>query len=685
MENKMLKNMGKAAGGKNILENIALVLLAFYPLRHISWGLDLWDTGYNYANFQYMGTEHMDPMWLFSTYLANAAGNLLTRLPNGGTLLGMNLYTALFASALGLLGYFFCTRALRIPKPAAFAGEFIALSLCWCPTALLYNYLTYILFLGCVILLYYGLTKEKKGCLIAAGACLGTNVLVRFSNLPEMAMIVAVWAYDVILWLEGRKEGKGWRRLLSHTGWCLLGYAAALAVLLGWIQLRYGLDEYGAGIARLFAMTDNAADYKPTAMIMGLIGSYVENLYWAVRIFVIVAGGLLAFMAAGLVEGLLGGAGKKPEGSNPHALPRTVSAAARVLHAGVRVLWVAVCAVMLWWLYHRKFCSFLFQSYDSMLRPGILFLMLAMFIAAVRIFHRNTPREERLISGMLILVILLTSLGSNNGVYPSLNNLFVAAPYTLWESWRFIKCVKDKKLKHNLIISPFPVKGVLIAFLAMCFFQFGFFGAFFSFAEATGVQDVSARVENNDILKNIGMSPQKAQWMTEIGSYVEENGLRGKEVILYGNIPALSYYLQMPSAFNPWSSLDSYSRGAMEQALAEVSSGMSAEALSEMSEGMAGEALPGDASAAAAGGRSGKEAAGVAGKEAPVIIIDWEYTLYMRGGTGALEAAGIGERRRNEIAKDEKLPLLIDFMERWGYRQDFDNGKFTVYRRLKAE
>ena len=254
MENKMLKNMRRVAGGKNILENIALVLLAFYPLRHISWGLDLWDTGYNYANFQYMGTEHMDPMWLFSTYLANAAGNLLTRLPNGGTLLGMNLYTALFASALGLLGYFFCTRALRIPKPAAFAGEFIALSLCWCPTALLYNYLTYILFLGCVILLYYGLVKEKKGCLIAAGACLGTNVLVRFSNLPEMAMIVAVWAYDVILWLEGRKEGKGWRRLLSHTGWCLLGYAAALAVLLGWIQLRYGLDEYGAGIARAFCV-----------------------------------------------------------------------------------------------------------------------------------------------------------------------------------------------------------------------------------------------------------------------------------------------------------------------------------------------------------------------------------------------------------------------------------------------
>ena len=50
-----------------ILENLFVVILVFYPLRHITWGLDLWDTGYNYANFQYMGTKHMDSMWLFST------------------------------------------------------------------------------------------------------------------------------------------------------------------------------------------------------------------------------------------------------------------------------------------------------------------------------------------------------------------------------------------------------------------------------------------------------------------------------------------------------------------------------------------------------------------------------------------------------------------------------------------
>ena len=520
-------------------------------------------------------------------------------------------------------------------------------------------------------MLYYGLVKEKRGCLIAAGACLGTNVLVRFSNLPEMAMIAAVWAYDVILWTEERNaarsgvQGAGkpgfWRRLFSHTGWCLLGYVSALGVLLGWIQLRYGLDEYAAGIARLFSMTDNATDYKPAAMLMGLIGVYVENLYWVARIFVIIAGGLAVFAAAGFVEGLLDRGGK------------IMRMAAQAVHVAIRVLWGAVCIAMLWWLYARKFCSFMYYTYDSMLRPGVLFLMLAMFIAVIRIFHRKSPREEKLISGMVILIIFLTSLGSNNNVYPSLNNLFIAAPYTLWESWRFVRDVKDKKFRHNITLASFPVKGILIAFLAMCLFQFGLFGAGFSFAEATGVQDVSARVENNEVLKNIGMSPQKAQWMTEIGSYVEENGLRGREVILYGNIPALSYYLQMPSAFNPWSCLDSFSRGAMEEALEEVSAGMW------------GEEAPGEASDGSFEETPGEVSAEIDKKEAPVIIMDWEYVLYLEEGTAALEAAGIDERRRNKIAEDEKLLLLRDFMERWGYRQTFENGKFYVYRSIPGE
>lgn len=629
-----------AAGIKNIGENLFIVILAFYPLRHVRWGLDLMDTGYNYANFVYMGTEHMDPMWLFSTWLSNVAGHFLTKLPGGGRLVGMNIYTGLFVSLLALAGYFFCTRKLSVRPWVAFLGEMAAISLCWCPTALLYNYMTYVLFMGCFILLYLGLTKDKKEYLIGAGVCLGANVLVRFSNLPEAAMILAVWGYDAIDARERRLvfrdtigQGTGmrplveegfWKRILRHTGWCLLGYLSALLLLFGCIHIWYGMGEYVKGISRLFRMTETAADYKATAMVANMLRDYTDHLYWVVRMGVFLAGGMLLSMGAGLVKG------------------RWAAAAGKVARAGS----IAASIAMVGWLYYRDaegvrtlFCTFAFYSYDSILRPGILFLMLTMFIAAVRVFHPRSRKEDRLLGGMLILVVLLTSLGSNNRTLPSMNNLFIAAPYTLQACLEFIVRCRDKKIAC-VTIPAFPVKCVLSAFLLICLFQFGGFGVKFAFAEGTGVQDISARVENNEILKDMGMSEEKAEWMRSISAYVNDNGLQGQEVILYGpartlSIPALSYYLQMPAAFNPWINLASYSSAAMEEDMREL------------------------------------------GQERPVVILENIAALYEEGDREAMAEAVRGYPEEESLY--EKLEMILDFMQQNGYVQTFRSEKFAVY------
>lgn len=636
------------------MQAVFVLILGLYPLRHIHWGLDLWDTGYNYANFEYMGLEHMDPMWLFSTYLANGVGHFLTKLPFGDSLVGMNLYTGLFVSVLALMGYFFCTRKLGIPSVTAFVGEFAAISLCWCPTALLYNYLTYVLFLGCVILLYKGLAEGKGGCLFAAGICLGTNVLVRFSNLPEAAMILAVWAYGVIEALEmrgivkagltggpkkraleravpekGTAESSGaFMRTVRRTLWCLGGYLAALAVLLGYIHIRYGLDSYIAGILRLFAMTDNAEDYKAASMVMGMIGAYIENLYWVIRIFVIVAGGMILF---GMVDFL----------TDRLKFFRGHAKLAVWTGRGVRALWAAVCICMLGWLYYRGFCALEYYHYGAILRPGILFLMLSMLVAVIRIIHPGSPKEEKLISGMVVLVILLTPLGSNNKLYPSLNNLFVAAPYTLWQCCRFFRMRDWGRIPGRIRVNAFPAKGVVAAFLALFLVQSVLFGKDFVFAESTGVQNVSEVVENNEVLEGVIMSPQRAEWMRSISAYVEENGLKGREVILYGSVPALSYYLQMPSAFNPWSDLASYSLETMEQDLAEVSAEMET--------------------------------------ARPVVILEDTYASYLEGGAEALEEQGVPDQNIQMIREDPKWGLLMDFLDEYGYGQTFRNEKFGIW------
>ncbi len=607
------------------------IIMLLYPLRHVHWGIDLWDTGYNYANFQYMGLEHMDSMWLYSTYLANALGHLFTKLPFGQTLIGLNVYTELLVSLLAIMGYWFMTRKLEVKPWVAFLGEWVAISLCWCPTALLYNYLTYVLFTACVILLYLGLTKEKNGYLVAAGVCLGVNVFVRFSNLPEAALIVAVWVYAVLVGREKKEKfGSIFSRAFETTVYCLGGYLVAVIVLLGYMHVRYGLSNYIEGIMRLFAMTDNATDYKATSMIMGVIGTYVENLYWAIRIGVIVVAGVLFFAVSKWIGAHLGLFAKNEKHQ-------------KALKWVTQAIWCAVCVAMLVWLYARGFCDTIFYAYGSMLRPGILFLMLAMLIALIRIVQPKTSKEVKLISGLLILVILLTSIGSNNGVYPSINHLFLVAPYCFWQIYEFFVKAKEWSFK-GVTFCAFPVKGIIAAFIAMFVFQSSGFGAGFTFAEATGVQNVTATVDNNEVLTGVKMNPERAQWMEEISAYVAEQGLEGREVILYGQLPALSFYLQMPSAFNPWSDLRSYNIETMQAALDD---------------------LNGDI-------ELGKS-------ERPVVIVESDYARHAQGGSDALKALDRTVDRIHTIENDEKWYALSEFMAELGYQVTFMNDKFAVW------
>lgn len=640
------KRKGTQENRDVIWKLLASVILLLYPIRHIYWGIDLWDTGYNYANFQYMGFEHMDSMWLFSTYIANAAGHFLTGLPGAGSLAGMNFYTGLFVSILALTGFWFCTEKLHIPTGLTFLGELTAISLCWCPTALLYNYLTYVFLLACVILLYLGLTGRKKWYLFCAGICLGINVLVRFSNLPEAALIVGVWAYAIIEALEEQKGcpkknwktlGKvAWKQIWSHTLWCMGGYLSALLLLLGYLQLRYGLDKYFAGICRLFAMTEDATDYKASSMIMGLVGTYVENLYWMVRIgFFVVIGMLLFSIVRTVME--TRSMRRRKDGSQIAAY------LCKLVQGMMVVVIVGISLKMLLWLYQKGFCASEYTQYGAILWPGVTFLMLTMGIAVLRILHPDCAKEEKLLSGLVLLVVLLTSLGSNNRVYPSMNNLFVAAPYTLWECWKFLAVRREWKGK-GIVISAFPIKTVLITFMALFLYQSLLFGVYFVFAEGTGISETSATVDNNPILKGIKMQPERAQWMQEITAYVEENDLQGREVLLYGELPALSYYLQMPSAFNPWSDLRSYNLQTMEQDMQELENRIANET-----------------------------------SERPVIIVENRYVRYLEGGRSALELEGLYEQQIQKIVTDEKWELIVNFMENHEYEKTYFNEKFAVY------
>lgn len=660
VKNKIAGTSGQSH--RRLWEFLFVAVLVLYPLRHIAWGLDLWDTGYGYANFEYMGTEHMDPMWLFSTYLTTAIGHFLGLLPGAKTLIGMNFYTGLSISLLAVLGYYFCTKVLKIPAGLVFLGEFTAVSFCWCPTGSFYNYVTYVFFLVSVICLYLGLSRGKGGLLFAAGVALGCNVLARFSNLPEAAMIVGVWAYGIICWLEERREivkssrqsmdfsrensmektdeqkarkkeaGRRLRKkLLQDTGMCLAGYLTALLVLFGYIQIRYGMDAYVRGIQRLFSMTEVATDYTAASMILGMFDWYFQNLYWELRmcVFLIVgmiAVGLLEFAAACVRDSY---AGKD-----------TIKKVLRILEWAVSAL---LAVIMVFWLYRQGFCATEYTHYGAIIWPGVTFLTLTLLVTLWRIFTPSAPREEKLVSGLIFLVIWITSLGSNNKLYPSMNNLFLALPYMYWQFYRFCKYAGSFRWKR-VTISAVPAKCIFGGFFLLFFIQVGLFGRSFVFVEGTGVQELGAQVTNNETLQNVWMSEERAGWMQEISEYVNTGELVGKDVLLYGQIPALSYYLQMPAAFNPWPDLDSYQIAQMEEDMLKMQERMDTDATYR-----------------------------------PVVLLEKKYAIYLEEGEAALKAMQPTEKEWEYIVENPKLMLIGKFMADYGYEKTFENEKFVIY------
>ncbi|MBQ7955126.1 MAG: hypothetical protein IJ282_05200 [Lachnospiraceae bacterium] len=579
-----------------ICEKIVFPIILFlYPLNHICYGVEWADTGYNYANFAYI--DNMDPMWKFSTFLANVVGNFFTHLPFGNHMVGLNFYTGLSISVLALWAYFFFVKKIKMPAVLVFVAEVIAVGLCWCPTSLLYNYLTYILMFAAVICLYQALTGGKKVWFVVAGIALGVNVFVRFSNLAQIAFIVGVWAYGIIC-KKKIKEICGW------TGWCVLGYIIGFGGLLGIICLCYGGREYFSSITRLFGMTQEATEYTAFSMVEAQIRNYVQNLKWW--------GLMMPFMFVGFVGFAV--------------LPRHLLKLKKVGY-------VFCMALVFYWLRNQNMYNFDYNTIESMFQWAVCLLTVSIIMGVYVIFSKKTAPEEKLLCGLTILIALLTPLGSNNHLNASINNLFFGAPVILWMLWKLLARISEKKIwtvkGKQIFLYSYPFKALIGMVVTMLLVQSLLFGATYVFREYNTGKNLNTKVENSDILKGMYTNKEKAALLEETVGYVQENGLTGKEVILYGNIPAVSYFLEMPFAISPWPDLASYNYQVMFDDLSEIK----------------------------------KEIAD--GQEAPVIILDASYGTYLTEG--------------GELPDNRKFALLAEFAAEYEYELKFANEKLMLF------
>ena len=165
------------------------------------------------------------------------------------------------------------------------------------------------------------------------------------------------------------------------------------------------------------------------------------------------------------------------------------------------------------------------------------------------------------------------------------------------------------------------------------------------FSESDGGENLHTKIENNDILRGMKTSPDRAEVLGSLSEYVNTHKLAGQEIILYGQIPSLSYYLKMPFAITSWPDLPSYNYDVMEEDL---------------------KALDGDI----------REK----GRAVPVLLLEIKYGRFLEGGVEALQDLGVDKSVVEAVAQDDKFRLLMDWADQYSYEVVFENSKFVMLR-----
>ena len=509
---------------KKLNQMIFPLVLLVYPLLLINQGIDISDTTYSLGYYRFM--DQMDITWVLATYLANVTGAFLMKLPMGNTLLGMNLYTGLLTAAIALICYYVLSKWM--PAWIVFVGEVIALSLCWCPTTILYNYLTYLFFVAGSLLLCQALFTEQARYYVLAGVCLGLNVMVRFSNLTEAALIVAVWYAG---WLKRDKIGM----TIKRTGLCLAGYLVGFGSVLFLIIIQYGPSAFGGMVGSLFGMTQEASDYTLLGMISATASAYLVGFKWmAYMIPCIGAGTVMFLLKKGQFERLK------------------------------KLLYCAGIVVLLRFYWGQGMFSFRYYNEGCVFQWMMLFLILSVgcCIAAVAGVV-SKDRQERLLAMVVLIILLIAPLGSNNYTYQNMNNLFLAAPYTLWVCYRM--CLRMRRSVH------FPWQAFVALIILMTLVQGIGFGCRYVFRDGIYGEARNTQVQNSAVLKGMYTTKENAKSLSELIAFCEDSGVTKEPVLLWGDAPGLSYILDVPSAiFTTWPEIPSNTYAALEEALLEL-------------------------------------------------------------------------------------------------------------------
>ncbi len=508
-------------------------ILVIFAFLGVDQGADLTDTTYSLGNYEEFGRLQGD--WIYATYLANLCGHLMLKI-SGGRLLWMNVLSRLLPLATSLSIYFVFKK--HISPVILFLGEVIALGLCWCPTVILYNYLSYLLFVAAGLLLWRWSETDHKKNLFLAGVMLGIAVLVRISNL-----VYCIWI--LFVWYRLKEKNKRSLGAVKSTGICIGGYlsgmAAAFLLLFVSEAGAHGMQGAISGVTGMFAwvgslFTSSAGDaggYSMGGMLKIIVGGYLFGAKWFLP------------MLAGILLGTAMFAFRKKE----WILPKTI-----LYLYGVALLFV--------WYYRNGVFTANYHNNGAFYGIGTLLLLVLLLLfayVASPFCHKMLLRKEKGLAFFALLALLAAPLGSNNHLYAVLNQLFLVAPIGIHLLERWTQAQERK----NWFL---PVRYMFFAFIALFLVQSVLFGSIYVFKDGEDGSSRDALITENAVLRGMHTSASHQQAIEGITAQLQQ--APAKKLLTYGNLPGLHYAMGLsPALTTLWPDLDSYAITDMEKEL----------------------------------------------------------------------------------------------------------------------
>lgn len=512
---------------KNINEKgLFPLILIIWPLINSFKGLSLSDMTYSLTNYRFF--DSMTGSWKYATYVANLFGSIMVKLC-GGNIAYVNIFAGFVVSFISL--FIYLSMKNEIGCGILFVTLLLSESLCWCPQVILYNYLTYLCFSMAAVVIYKAVTNNNKVLYFVAGIILGISFFVRISNVVQVILILSVWL-GIYLY-KGRNKKAKW---IKPTLLCIGGYISGAGIVLLIIIVSSGIGgviEAFQWATGLLTASDDAGGYSFKEMIKTIVQDYVSYAKW------------LLIMLAGIVAGILGFMTLKDK-----------------LVTLKKIGYIALVLILFVWFNRNGLFNIYYRNTGAIFGLSVIFILCQFMVLCYTVFDSESGRKEKLLSFIAITVLLVTPLGSNNHLFTLINSMFFTAPISLW---LFLEFYKD----HKKEVLLFPLYSMMAVFFTVFMIQALLFHINYQFNCGENGDARDYKVSSQSVASMVTMEEKQAGIIDEailISSNVNPDGL-----ILYGNIPGLSYILNTPSAISTsWPDLDSYSKDTLKEDLANV-------------------------------------------------------------------------------------------------------------------